>query len=186
MPTHVVGKRIPVIDEKTGKKEIIMINEGKTPNIAQITIAAKHKLLVHDGDGDPYLPFVPGGQTVDIYHQGLAARVFVYGIPKSNGLDSKTDCILLENKALNLPSAGHAGESMVTVMDVQFDSNNYIGITIELEVMPMKLATQYGLNDAIYTGMNANLQTVSYLKNGYKVWVGWNYANQVEAGTNIN
>lgn len=160
------GKRIPVIIDNQGNKEIFIVQNGRTPNVAQITIAAKHNTLLSEVPNDPH----------------KAARLFVYGIPKSENKASKVDCILLENKALNIPDA-NAGQEMITVFDVQFTSDDYIGFFMELEVLPYN-DTLLDLTGVAYSGGKS--QTTSYLKNGYRIWIGWNYTTQLEEGNNPN
>lgn len=168
-------KRIPVIVDQTGRKEIYIIQDGRTINAAQIAIASKHKLLTSAGTASPS---VVGGT-----HSDLAARVYVYGIPKSTNKSAKTNYILLSNKALNLPSSGNSGEEMITIHDIQFAADDYVGIFIEFDVSPFTVGSTdlLGVN---YT--NITPVTASYLKNGYKVWVSWLSTAQLEEGTNLN
>jgi len=130
-----MSTRISLVNQETGERDWYLGNQGRTIDLCRFVILAKHNTLY-------------AGQTVTGEPSGvtnaeeLAARVFVYGIPKDHN-KSRYEYPLLINKPLNLPSQADVGKAIGTVLEFSL-VQDIIGIEILIEPRPV----QNGLVDA--------------------------------------
>lgn len=93
-----------------GRKEHIFINQGRAIMVAQIAFVTTHK---------------------DTVANATAALVKVMGVSKSHGT-LQADRILLNSESLNIGTTGAKDAATMTVFRVEFGSEQFVGITIEV------------------------------------------------------
>lgn len=116
--------RIKLMNPETGEPEFPIISEGKTIDVAQISILAKHRDL-----------YATGTES-DVAHSELASRLYVWGIPKDHN-DSRYNHPILTNYPLNLPHVTDKNKAIWTVVEADI-IQEYIGFIVEIETRPMQ------------------------------------------------
>lgn len=130
-----MSTRITLVNQETGEKDWYLGNQGRVVDLCKLVVLAKHNVLYANQT-------VSGDPSSVTNAEELAARVFVYGIPKDHN-KSRYEYPLLINKPLNLPASADVGKSIGTVLEFSIVPD-IIGIEIQIEPRPV----QIGLVDA--------------------------------------